>query len=77
MAAGERDDHVNALDHDAYIATLRKLTPAQRLRLTFELTEFSRSLFKQGLKERFPEKSDAEIEVLFLERIDRCHNRNY
>jgi hypothetical protein len=68
---------VDDLDNDVYLATLRSLAPAQRLWLTFELTEFSRSLFKQGLKERFPGKSDAEIEVLFLERIDGCHNRNY
>jgi hypothetical protein len=31
----------------------------------------------QGLRNRFPDASDATIQALFLERIAKCHNRNY
>lgn len=53
------------------------MSPKKRLELTFELTEFSRDLFLHGLKKRFPEKSEAEIQMIFLERIEKCHNANY
>ena len=53
------------------------MSPKKRLELTFELTEFSRDLFLHGLKRRFPGKSEAEIQMIFLERIDKCHNANY
>jgi hypothetical protein len=78
MVPGRRSGHrLNEQDQVVYLETLRRMTPAERLRQTFVLTEFSRSLFKQGLKLRFPEKSEVEIDALFLERIDSCHNRNY
>ncbi|MCG2796292.1 MAG: hypothetical protein L6427_10605 [Actinomycetia bacterium] len=63
--------------HGEYIRVLRGLSPKKRLELTFELTEFSRDLFLHGLKRRFPGKSEAEIQMIFLERIDKCHNANY
>lgn len=63
--------------HDEYIRVLRDMSPKKRLELTFELTEFSRDLFLHGLKKRFPEKSEAEIQMIFLERIEKCHNANY
>ena len=59
-----------------YIETLRRMTPEQRLLKAFELTEFSRALFKQGLRNRFPEKSESEIHQLYLERLATCYNRN-
>ena len=64
-------------DHAAYIRSLKGLTPEQRLDIAFELTEFSRELFRQGLRDRFPEKTEEAIDCIFLECIDRCHNKNY
>ncbi len=64
-------------DHAAYIMSLQRLTPEQRLDIAFELTEFSRELFRHGLRDRFPEKTEEEIDRIFLERIDCCHNKNY
>ena len=64
-------------DHAAYIASLQGLTPERRLDIAFELTEFSRELFRQGLRDRFGEKTEEEIDRIFLERIDWCHNKNY
>lgn len=56
---------------------LRRMTPEQRLLKAFELSEFSRQVFLHGLRKRFPEKSEAEVMKIYLERLDKCHNRNY
>ena len=63
--------------HGAYIGSLRAMTAEQRLEVAFEVTEFTRDLFLCGLRSRFPEKSEDEIQRLFLERIDLCHNQSY
>ena len=57
-------------------ATLRKMTPEQKLSIAFDLSEFSRNLFKQGLKERFPDLNNEEFHKRYLERIARCYNNN-
>ena len=64
-------------NHAIYLQVIRKMTPEQRLKKAFELTEMTRRVFKQGLRERFPEKSEAEIHQIFLQRLELCHNRNY
>ncbi len=64
-------------NHSLYIQILRRMSPEARLAQAFELTEFSRTLFRQGLRRRHPSLSDAEIHKLYLERLDKCHNRNY
>ncbi len=64
-------------NHRLYIRTLRSMSPETRLLKSFELTEFSRKLFLHGLRKRFPHLSDDEINKIYLERLDKCHNRNY
>ena len=64
-------------NHRLYIETLRRMTPEQRLLKAFELTDFSRGLFRQGLRRRFPDLSEDDFQRLYLERLDKCHNRNY
>ena len=34
------------------------------------------ALFKQGLRERFPDLSEEEFHRLYLKRLALCHNRN-
>lgn len=41
-------------NHRRYIEVLRSMTPEQRLRKAFELSEFSKTLFVQGLRCRHP-----------------------
>lgn len=53
------------------------MTPAQRLDKAFELSEFSRKLFIEGLRKRFPNATEDEFRKIFLKRLERCHNRNY
>jgi len=67
-------DHPN---HSLYIRILRRMSPETRLKKAFELTEFSRQLFLQGLRRRHPNLSDEELKKVYLERLLACHNRNY
>jgi hypothetical protein len=64
-------------NHHQYLSALETLGPEGRLRKVFELSEFSNQLFLQGLRTRFPEKNEAEIKKIYLERITLCYNRNY
>jgi len=64
-------------DHKEYIKIMRKLSPQDRLRKSFELTELTKYLFIAGLKKRFPELSNKEIKKIYLRRISKCHNLNY
>jgi hypothetical protein len=60
-----------------YIQALRRMTPEKRLLKAFELSKFSRGLFLEGLHRRFPDLSEKAIRKIYLERIGKCHNRNY
>lgn len=64
-------------NHRIYLETLRRMTPEERVAKAFELTEFARSLFREGLRRRFPEASGAELHEVYLQRLQKCHNRNY
>ena len=64
-------------NHKKYIQILRRMTPEERLLKTFELSEFSKQLFIHGLRKRFPDLDEREFKKLLLERLDKCHNRNY
>ncbi len=64
-------------NHKIYLQILDKMGPEQRLAKVFELSSISRNLFKEGLKMSFPEKSEDEINCLYLKRIAKCYNRNY
>ncbi|WP_461044471.1 hypothetical protein [Spirosoma harenae] len=64
-------------NHQLYLQTLRMMTPEERLLKAFELSEFSQHLFRAGLRQRFPDKSEAELHSLYLQRLEKCHNRNY
>lgn len=58
-----------------YIEALRRMTPEQRLQKAFELTEMSRALLRAGLRDRFPDLPDDEIQRLYLRRLERCRSR--
>jgi hypothetical protein len=62
-------------NRQVYVAALRRMTPEQRLSKAFELGDFSRALLRDGLRERFPDASEEQLRVLYLERLERCHNR--
>jgi len=64
-------------NHRMYIQMLRRMTPEQRLLKAFDLSEFARQLFAQGLRKRFPHLTEEEFRKLHLARLEKCHNRNY
>lgn len=64
-------------NHQLYLQILRRMTPEQRLAKAFELSAFAKELFLAGLRQRFPDASEAEIKRIYLERLQKCHNRNY
>lgn len=64
-------------NHEVYLKTLQKMTPAERLQKAFELSEMTKELFLQGLKKRFPNNSKEKIMEIYLQRISLCYNRNW
>jgi hypothetical protein len=51
-------------NHARYIQVLRSMTPEQRLQKAFEMSAFTKALFKQGLRDRFPDLSEEEFHKL-------------
>jgi hypothetical protein len=64
-------------NHKLYLKELEEMGPEKRLAKAFELSNMAKRLFYEGLKMRFPEKSDEEIKDIYLNRITKCYNRNY
>ena len=64
-------------NHRIYIQALRQMSPEKRLLKAFELSEFTEQLFIHGLHKRFPNLPDKKFKKMLLERLDKCHNRNY
>jgi hypothetical protein len=60
-----------------YLEVLKRMTPSQRLQKTMELSNLGKELLRHGLRRRFPGATEAEIHKRFLERLAKCHNRNY
>ena len=64
-------------NRDLYLQTLRRMTPEQRAAKAFELSAFTKQVFRDGLRRRFPDLPEDAFHRLFLERLAKCHNRNY
>ena len=64
-------------NHRIYLETLRRMSPEARLRKAFELSAFTKTLFIHGLRRRFPHLNEREIHQTMLDRLAKCHNRNY
>ena len=64
-------------NHQRYLEVLRSMTGEQRLLKAFEMSEFTKAIFREGLRKRFPHLSEEEFHTLFLERLTLCHNKNY
>ncbi len=64
-------------NHKIYIQTLRQMPPSQRLLKAFEMSEFTKRLFIHGLHRRFPDLPEDEFKKILMERLEKCHNRNY
>jgi hypothetical protein len=60
-----------------YFDIIRRMTPAQRLRKAFELSELTRALLRAGLRASHPQASPDDLHRMYLERLAACHNKNY
>ncbi len=67
----------NKYNNKIIIKILREMKPEKKLLKTFELSDFTKKLFIQGLKKRFPDKTEEEFKIILIERMNKCHNRNY
>lgn len=47
----------------------RRFTPAERLRMAIEMSEFARSLSKAGLRSRQPDLSESELDRELLVQL--------
>lgn len=59
-----------------YIETLRRMTPEQRLAKAFELSEMTHEALRAAIISRYPEATPAEVQALFVERLERCRSRS-
>jgi len=70
------DGHKAQPNRAAYIETLRRMTPGQRLAKAFELSDMAHEALRAGLSTRFPEADPATLSALYIERLERCRSRN-
>ena len=54
---------------DLQIDIHRRFTPADRLRMAIEMSEFARSLSRAGLRDRHPELTEAELDAEMLAQM--------
>jgi hypothetical protein len=64
-------------NHRQYLLALSKMGAELRLMKAFELSALTKQLFLTGLHKSFPDKSEAEIKEIYLQRLAKCYNRNY
>lgn len=64
-------------NHKKYIEILKKMSPEKKLLKMFELSEYSKKLLWYGLKNKYPDLTDKKLKEIYLERLIKCHNRNY
>ena len=64
-------------NHARYLAALQRLGSEGRLAKAFELSAQAKSLFLQGLRQRYPDVPSDELHRLAQRQLAKCHNRNY
>ncbi|MBM3712176.1 MAG: hypothetical protein FJW56_01875 [Actinobacteria bacterium] len=64
-------------NHKIYLESLSRMSNEQKLNKVFELSYFSKNLFREGLKKIFYDLEEEQFKELFLKRISKCYNRNY
>lgn len=64
-------------NHELYIQVLRRMTPAQRLRKSLEMSALAKRLFRAGLRRSFSNLTEEELQKLYIDRLNLCHNRNW
>ncbi len=63
-------------NHERYIRALREMGPERRLLKAFELSDRTKDAFLEGLRRRFPDRTEPAIRRLALEHMARCRSRD-
>jgi hypothetical protein len=58
-----------------YVEALRRMTPEQRLAKALELSAMARAALAAGIAHRHPDAPPASIDVMVVERLERCRRR--
>jgi len=66
----------DAAGHLHRLRVLRRMTPEQRLVAALELSEWTRALFAEGLRRRFPDLSEQDFQAIFRQRLALCYSRS-
>ncbi len=56
-------------DHKAHVAALRRMTPGERLRIAFEITERAKAEYLAQLALRHPTLDRAGVTRLYVEQL--------
>ena len=64
-------------NHQLTLRILRGMSSQEKLSQVFKLNDRTRELMRIGLRRRFPNLDDADLERVYLQMRARCHNRNY
>jgi hypothetical protein len=70
-------DPKQQLNHRRYLEALAAMTPEQRLKKAFELSDMTRRLVMQGIRQRFPDATPEQLREVLLTVLERCRNNNY
>jgi len=60
-----------------YHEILRGMSPQEKLQKSFELTDLVKAAQKAGIRKRYPQLCDHEIDRLMMERQKSWHNQTY
>lgn len=63
-------------NHRRYLDIIRAMSPAQRLEKSFELTEYSRRLMKDGIRRQNPGATEQQVHQIFVDRLLKCHRQD-
>lgn len=64
-------------NRDIYIKVLKNMSYEEKLLKCFELSEYSKKLLIAGIKNKYPDINDNDLNNKFLEILNKCHNRKY
>ncbi len=61
-------------NHRMDLEMLARMSPSERLRKAFELSDFSKRLFMQELRNRYSDLSTDDFRKVIIERLTRGQN---
>ena len=57
-------------------AALAAMSDSEKLSRALDLSEWSRRMLRQALREAVPAATEEELQALYVARLSLCHKRN-